>query len=224
MDFKASVHKALEWAGKHPVPTAIGVVVIGLVLLWLFGFFKGGSSSSGSSGGSSDALGAAYYNAVGAQDASANSLMETQNTNAAAVAIAGIQGKTATDIATQQASVANTSTAANQTVSLAQVAGNVTTAGYQAQVLEHTSDNALDLGKYQADTSVVNNTISTVVPLELATTASNPNGATAAIHFGTASGSPQVIDIAGGELFSAGQLASQGFSAGQIRGITGSPP
>ena len=41
---------AIKWAEDHPVETGVVVLVGGLGLLWLFGFFGSGSNSSSGSG------------------------------------------------------------------------------------------------------------------------------------------------------------------------------
>lgn len=72
----------LHWAAEHPVPVAIGVFAVGAVLLLVMGHGSGG-------GGGGDM--AAFYAAQGAQAQAAAGLAATQNSNATALGIAGIQ-------------------------------------------------------------------------------------------------------------------------------------
>lgn len=94
---------AVQWAGAHPVPTAIGVFATGAILLLLL---KGGSS-----GGSGDGGMSAFYAATASQAASSATTQQDQIQANAATAIAGIQGTTAQNIASTSA---NAQVATNQ--------------------------------------------------------------------------------------------------------------
>lgn len=130
MDLKAPLH----WAQKHPVPTALGVFVIGLLLLWLLGFFGKGSSSSGSS----DAA-AAFYQASGNQAAAQASVQQSK----AAVSVAQLQASTAAAGYAAQTDQARIAAESN----LAMVQNNNSTA-----LAINQSNNSLTW--HQADTSL----------------------------------------------------------------------
>lgn len=108
MDFKAPLH----WAAAHPVPTALGVVVLGLGFLYVTGALGGG--------GSSDAAGAAasagaYYQAQELQAASNNQVQMTSINANAAVTLGLDQDST---------SIANNTTWANNSASINQQNNN----------------------------------------------------------------------------------------------------
>jgi len=58
--------KLLEWAKAHPVWLGVGVFVVGILLLWLLGFFSGNSSAS-----SGNSTAADYYAAETAAQSAA---------------------------------------------------------------------------------------------------------------------------------------------------------
>lgn len=78
----AGIQGAVEWAGKHPVPVAMGVFAVGAIILLMMR-----PTSSGDNGMS------AFYAAQSAQAASGNSLMAVQDTNKTQVALADIAGQ-----------------------------------------------------------------------------------------------------------------------------------
>lgn len=84
------MEKIETFAKQHPGYLGLAVFAVGLLLLWIFGFFS--ASSSSASGGS---LGAAYYQAVATQAAAGAAVQQTQSTNTAAVAAAKINADAA---------------------------------------------------------------------------------------------------------------------------------
>ncbi len=78
----SGLHGAVEWAGKHPVPTAIGVFAVGAVLLLMLRGGGGGAAPDNGMG--------AFYAAQAASAASGNQLAAVQAQGKAATAIAQI--------------------------------------------------------------------------------------------------------------------------------------
>lgn len=75
------ISKAVDWAGEHPITTAVGAFAIGAVLLIVL---KGGGG-----GGAGSAM-SSFYAAQAAQAASGNTLAASQAQSAAAVSVAQI--------------------------------------------------------------------------------------------------------------------------------------
>lgn len=113
-------HGAVEWAGKHPVPTALGVFAVGAVLLLMM---RGGGSAPASDGGMS-----AFYAAQAASNASGNQLAAVQEQGKAATAIAQIA-------AGRDIHIADTASATNIAVNTVQAQTDVQLAGINAGVL-----------------------------------------------------------------------------------------
>jgi len=126
----AGFHGAVEWAGKHPVPTALGVFAVGAVLLLMF---RGGRTAPASDGGMS-----AFYAAQAASAASGNQLAAVQEQGKAATAIAQIA-------AGRDTHIADTAAATNIAVNTVQAQTDVQLAGINAGVL-----NSAELTRQQA--------------------------------------------------------------------------
>lgn len=102
------VGKAIDWAGQHPVTTAVGAFAVGAIILLML---KGGG------GGSNNGM-AAFYAAQAAQAQSGNALMIAQDQDKTAVAlaqtaaayhaqVATVQSQTDLNLASINAGVAN---------------------------------------------------------------------------------------------------------------------
>ena len=68
----ATMEQAFTWAKEHPVPTVLGIAVVGIVLWWMMGGGKGGGSSDGASAAG------AYYAASAAQAQAGDQLQAVQ--------------------------------------------------------------------------------------------------------------------------------------------------
>lgn len=123
------LHKSIEWAGKHPVPVFVGVVVGGGVLIMLMRG-GGGSSSSGDNGMS------AFYAAQAAQANSGNQLMAIQNQDATALGIAQVNAGAATTINGQNTGAATTINGQNTDTALAITQTNDSTAVQLAKLAQ----------------------------------------------------------------------------------------
>lgn len=75
---------AVKWVEGNPLIAGGAIFVVGLGVLWVTGFFGGGSSSSG--GSNIDPGVSAYYNAVNADDQANAAEVISQQNNAAATA------------------------------------------------------------------------------------------------------------------------------------------
>lgn len=122
-------HGVVEFAGKHPVGTAVGVFAVGAVILLLM---KGGSAPA-SDGGMS-----AFYAAQAASAASGNQLAAVQEQGKAATAIAQIA-------AGRDVHLADTASATTIAVNTVQAQTDVSLAGINASVL-----NSAELTRQQA--------------------------------------------------------------------------
>lgn len=116
----------LHWAEEHPWLAGGATLGVGLLLLWLLGFFSSGSASTSSNGNS---LAAAYYNAEAAQTTSATQLQmatvaygnqtaQAQIQANGAIAIANAQTGAATTINGQNASAATSINASNNSAAV----------------------------------------------------------------------------------------------------------
>lgn len=116
--------KFVAWAREHPIWLGVGVFVVGIALLWLFGFFSRKQTAAAPNNAAS------YY----AAETAANQAAAVQEAarQAAMVQIGGIDAQKDTAIATVNAAadVANTKSANDLTASLAQL-----------DYLAHNSDN-----------------------------------------------------------------------------------
>lgn len=115
---------AIKWAAEHPVPTGIGVVVVGLIILWALGAFKGGGGASTVATG--DTGSAAFFAAQAAQ-AQANDQVQL--------------AQIVTGAATAQAGIASTTSITN----------NTTWANTQEQEAENDNQSELNLGELALD-------------------------------------------------------------------------
>jgi hypothetical protein len=140
------IHEGVEWAGEHPLGTAVIVVGAGLVILYISGAFSGSSSASNSTAANSANSNAvsSFYAAEAAQTQSGNALQAVQ-----------IQ--------------ANASTAQTQIAATAQTQ-QAALAAHQ-NILMNSSDNNAALGEaaLSSNTSEVlsaNSTIAALAPYE----------------------------------------------------------
>lgn len=142
-----SLHEAGVWMGKHPYATGGTIVVGGLGILWLFGFFSSTPQQSADAG--TQNMAAAYYAAEAAQAAAGAQIqgISLQTTAAtaqtkiaadAAVAINDANTGAATIINGQNTGSANTinqqNTGRDIAVTGITTAGGVTTAGFGRDV------------------------------------------------------------------------------------------
>lgn len=116
----SGIHGAVEFAGKHPVGTAVGVFAVGALLLLMF---RGGGSAPASDGGMS-----AFYAAQAASNASGNQLAAVQEQGKAATAIAQIG-------ANRDMHLGDTAAATSIAVNTVQAQTDVQLAGINASVL-----------------------------------------------------------------------------------------
>jgi cytoskeletal protein RodZ len=96
-----------EEAKKHPIVGGVIAVGVGLLILYLLGFFTGGSSNSSSTNDAS------YYAAVTAQDNANAAQTISNNTNATQVQVASINANVEqAAIAANEATVTSSNAAA----------------------------------------------------------------------------------------------------------------
>lgn len=113
----SGIKGAVEWAGHHPVPVALGVFAVGAVLLLVFRGNSGGDNGMG-----------AFYAAQAAQAASGNALMTTQAQVKGATAIAQIA-------ADRDVHLADTGAATSLAINTVQAQTDVNLANINASVL-----------------------------------------------------------------------------------------
>lgn len=114
--------KALAWGREHPIWLGVGVFVVGIALLWLFGFFgrKQQAAAPNNAG--------AYY----AAESAANQAAATQEVGRqqAMVQVAGIESQT--EIAKQLGAVQTMGITANRDIELAKTAAVADVANTQS--------------------------------------------------------------------------------------------
>lgn len=161
---------AADFAKEHPLGTAAGIFVGGLLLLYMLGYI--GHSAAPAGGGGDGGLAQSYYAAEAAQTQAGAAIQIAQGQTVAQTAMAKIAGDTAvrinqaqvtgqTVIATgeQAASIKNASTAAFMQQYLGKVAADATvktaeTSAYTAQYLGKTNaDAAIKAGETSAFTA-----------------------------------------------------------------------
>lgn len=198
------LHKVLAWSEKHPIPTAIGVVVIGLIILYLLGFFTPSQpASTASTGGSLDAD---YLSASAAQAEAGDALQATQ-INANAATIQNQANDTATlGVQTQWANAAEDESTNSTTAA-------TTASNDAAQVALGQSNNALVTSE-NSDNLAATQNFDSLLSEEL-----NITGGSGSFNIASPSGNYGAQANDSGVNFaasSAAELAAQGFSAGQI--------
>lgn len=169
-----------DWMGKHPYATGGIIVVGGLGILYLLGFFDK-AQASGDQGQTN--MAAAYYAAEAAQAAAGAQIQgislvttaQTSQTKIAADAATAINAQnTFRDVTVNQQNTgsANTIAAIGGTVGLADISGQVqqTRINADAATSQNASNNltAAQIAKITTDAANVNTALQTIVPQELA--------------------------------------------------------
>lgn len=179
-----------NWVEDHPYAAA-ALGIIGLfIILWLLGFF---SSSKASEGGGGN-MAAAYYAAEAAQAAAGRDIQVTTLQTAAATAIAGrqaqmteavagIQANAATTINQQNTGAATTINSQNTGAAIAidaqggytqrvlsndQLLSTYNTNYWAGQTAASNNATAVTIAKNNNDTSIYNNFLNNIVPVEIA--------------------------------------------------------
>jgi hypothetical protein len=217
-----------EAMGRHPYITGGSIVVGGLGILWLFGFFD--KAPSGGADAGTQNMAAAYYAAEAAQAAAGAEIQsislqttaktaQTKISADAAVAINDANTGAATIINAQNTGSANTINQQNTGRDIA-VTGLTTSGQIQqtqinanAATSQNESNNATAVrtATIGADASTLNTAFRTVLPQELAL---NGQGAVVSLPqgiVGISSGGPTSIDF----------LLAQGFTRAEAARLAG---
>lgn len=143
---------AVKWAEDNPVATGGIILIGGLGLLWLFGFFS--SSGSSSSNTAQSNMAAAYYAAEAAQTTAGTQLQIATDTNQAQTAQVGLQ--TAAAVAINKANADSATTIqTTQSNDALQASNNANAFAYQTAVSGNQANEIMSA-------------LNTVIPTELA--------------------------------------------------------
>lgn len=158
----------VKWTEAHPYEAAaIGGVTV-LALLWLLGFFSGGSSSGGASQAS---LVSSFYGAEAAQAQAGADIQMNQDQLTAATAVAGLQANAAEAIATTQANAATTINGQNATAATALGADQLLATEHNADAAVATAQSnnatAASIAATAARASALTNIFGKLIPAEL---------------------------------------------------------
>lgn len=188
---------AVKWAEDNPVATGGIILIGGLGLLWLLGFFSSTSSTSGSNDAQTN-MAAAYYAAEAAQTTAGTQLQIATDTNQAQTAQVGLQ--TAAAVAINQANQDSATTIQTTQANDALAASNNANAfAYQTAVSGNQANEIMSA-------------LQTVVPTELAYGQGQANFYLPGV--GTFNSGVATTNTPN-------TLAAQGFSAAQIAAMFG---